>query len=287
MERNGLIYLDHAATTYPKPLTVRNEVIRCLRDYGGNPGRGAHALSMKAAEKVYECRERASSFFGVGDPERVLFTMNTTYALNLALKGTLREGDHVILSDLEHNAVWRPLYRMEQAGTITMDVLRSGAEIAAVTERTVCENLEKLLQKNTRLVACTHMSNICSAEMPIRKMAEICHKHGILFVVDGAQSAGHLPIRVDEWGIDALCVQGHKGLLGPQGCGMLLLGKGIAPETLMEGGNGLYSLDGAMTDQLPERYEVGTLPTLAIAGLCEGIKLLERVGIETCAAYER
>ena len=286
MERRGLIYLDHAATSYPKPLAVRNEVMRCLCDYGGNPGRGDHALSMKAAEKVYECRERVAALFGVADPERVVFTMNTTYALNLVLKGLIHKGDHVILSDMEHNAVWRPLYQWQQDGKITVDTFRSGAEEGSETIH-VCEEIQKVLRKESRLVVCSHASNICSLELPVREIARFCHERGLLFVVDGAQSAGHLSISVDEWGIDALCVPGHKGLLGPQGCGILILGKGICPEPLLQGGNGVYSLEGLMTEQLPERYEVGTLPTPAIVGLSEGIKVLERIGIENVAAYER
>ena len=282
-----MIYLDNAATSFPKPLAVRNEVMRCLTDYGGNPGRGAHALSMRAAEKVFECRERVASLFGVDEPERVIFTLNTTYALNLALKGLIREGDHVILSDLEHNAVWRPLYQWQEEGRITFSTFRSRAERSPASAVQITAEVAKALRPDSRLVVCTQASNICSVELPVREIAAFCHRHGLLCVVDGAQSAGHLPIRVDEWGIDVLCVPGHKGLLGPQGCGMLILGKGIGPECLLQGGNGVYSLEGWMTDQIPERYEVGTLPTPALAGLCEGIKTLERIGVETVSAYDR
>ena len=258
-----------------------------MSEYGGNPGRGSHALSIRAAEKVYECRERLAAFFGMEDPERVLFTMNTTYALNLVLKGLLRSGDHVLLSDLEHNSVWRPLYKREQAGQITLDLVRSGAERGVISADAFCGRIEACLRPETRMVVCAQVSNVCSAELPIREIAALCHRRGILLVVDGAQSAGHLPICVDEWGIDVLCVPGHKGLLGPQGCGVILLGKDVLPETVLEGGNGVYSLEGFMTDQLPERYEVGTLPTPSIAGLCEGVKVLDRIGLEQVNAYEK
>ena len=287
MAEKRLIYLDHAATGYPKPLAVRNEVVRCMTDYGGNPGRGSHVLSMQAAEKVYECRERLAAFFGVEEPERVLFTLNTTYALNLVLGGLLRSGDHVILSDLEHNAVWRPLYQWEREGRITTSTFRSRVGEENISPVLVCAEVARVMRKESRLVVCTQASNICSAHLPVREIAAFCHRHGLLCVVDGAQSAGHLPLCVDDWGIDALCVPGHKGLLGPQGCGVLILGKGIRPECLMAGGNGVYSLEGEMTDQLPERYEVGTLPTPAIAGLSRGVELLSRIGVSYVNEYER
>ena len=254
MEYGRIVYLDHAATSYPKPLSVRTAVARCLTEYGGNPGRGTHTLAMRAAEKVYECRERVAALFGVADPERVIFTMNTTYALNLALKGLIHAGDHVILSDMEHNAVWRPLYQWEQEGKISIDQFRSRAEEKRADPFEICAEIEKVLKKESRVLVCNHASNICSMEFPIREMAAFCHSHGLSFVVDGAQSAGRIPIAVDDWGIDTLCVPAHKGLLGIQGCGALILGKGVCPDSVFQGGNGVYSLDGDMTDQLPERY---------------------------------
>ncbi len=282
-----MIYLDHAATSFPKPLAVEREVMKCLHTYGGNPGRGAHPLAMAAAEKIYECRTVAAELFGVADPERVFFTLNTTHGLNTVLKGLLKKGDHVLLSDLEHNAVWRPLWRMEQEGFIRTDRFESFASDASATALDICAAIERRIGKGTKMVVCTAASNLCSAALPLRQIGALCRRRGILFVVDGAQGAGHMPISVDEWGIDALCLPGHKGLLGPQGCGMVLLGKGVSPETLTEGGNGVYSLEGGMTDQLPERYEAGTLPTPAIAGLCRGMKLVSRVGVKTIDAYER
>lgn len=282
-----MIYFDHAATSYPKPKSVRREMIRCLCQYGGNPGRGAHALSLAAAEKVYECRERAAAFFGVAEPERVFFTMNTTQGLNTVLKGLLHSGDHVLLSDLEHNAVWRPLYKMAKDGKIEMDIFPSYVKRFQNSAREICEGISARIRPNTRLLVCTAASNICSAFLPIAEIAALCRRHGIFCVVDGAQGGGHRPISVDGMGLDALCLPGHKGLLGAQGCGMVLLGKGVRPEVLCEGGNGLYSLEGEMGDLLPERYEAGTLPTPAIAALCEGLKHLEEMGLEAVAAHER
>ena len=244
-------------------------------------------MSLAAAEKVYDCRVMAAKLFGVEDPERVFFTVNTTQGINTVLKGLLKPGDHVLLSDLEHNAVWRPLYRMAEEGSITVNTFSGMVGDPRRTATRICANIARLIRPETKLVVCTHASNICSVTFPIRQIAAFCHRHGLLFVVDGAQSAGHESISVDEMGLDALCVPGHKGLLGPQGCGMVLLGKGIRPETLTEGGNGMNSLEGSMSEELPERYEAGTLPTPAIAGLCEGMRLLSGIGVEAVGDYEK
>ena len=282
-----MIYLDQAATTFPKPRAVYEEVLRCMTRYGGNPGRGSHALSLAAAEKIYDCRALAAEFFCVDDPARVFFTMNTTHGLNTVLKGLLCEGDHVLISDLEHNAVYRPLYKMEQSGTISLSTFPSMIGDPRRNALRICAGIARRMRPQTRMVVCTHISNICSLMMPIREIGSFCHRHGLLFVVDAAQSAGHEPISVDEMNIDALCVPGHKGLYGPQGCGMVILGKGILPESLTEGGNGVLSLEGTMPDFSPERYEAGTLPTPAIAGLYEGLRAVREVGIQTIAEHER
>ena len=282
-----MIYLDNAATTFPKPRAVTDEVVRCMTQYGGNAGRGGHTLAMAAAEKIFECRCLAAEFFGVSDPERVFFTMNTTQGLNIVLKGLLREGDHVLISDLEHNAVFRPLYRLAKQGAIRFDCFPSMTGDPRQNAVRICAGIARRLQPETKLVVCTHASNLCSATLPIRQIGEFCHRHGLLFVVDAAQSAGHLPISVDEMGIDALCVPGHKGLYGPQGCGMVLLGKNVLSQTLIEGGSGAHSLEGEMPDLPPERYEAGTLPAVAIAGLCEGIRSVQGVGLETVFDHEK
>lgn len=278
MEQGGLIYLDNAATSYPKPPDVYSEVVRALIQYGGNPGRGSHRLSLMASEKIYECREAAASFFGVSELERVFFTLNATYALNTVIKGVLRRGDHVLISDMEHNAVFRPIYRLARQGEITYDVFRSFCGDTQRSAVKICADIARRMRKNTRLLICTHQSNICSMTMPIREISELCKRNGVLFLVDGAQSAGHTDISVDELGLSALCLPSHKGLYGPQGGGMVILGRGVNPATLVEGGNGVDSLDGKMPDLSPEKYESGTLPTPAIAGLCEGIKFIRSVG---------
>lgn len=282
-----MIYLDNAATTFPKPRAVSREVWNCMTQYGGNPGRGAHALSLAASEKIFSCRCLAAELLGVEDPERIFFTQNTTYAINTVLKGLLRVGDHVLLSDLEHNAVYRPLYKMEKEGRIHSSIFRSMVGDPARSPAGICGEIARLARPQTRMVVCVHASNLCSVTMPIEQIGAFCHRYGLLFVVDGAQSVGHERISVDQMNIDALCVPGHKGLYGPQGCGVVALGKGILPDSLVEGGNGFHSLEGDMPKITPERFEAGTLPTPAIAGLCEGIRSVMELGVEEISAYEK
>lgn len=283
-----MIYLDNAATTFPKPTSVCTEVDRCVRFYCGNPGRGAHTLSRAAADKIYECREEAASFFGLDAPENVIFTVNTTTALNLAIKGLLHRGDHVLISDMEHNSVLRPIDRLAREGVITYDIFptHTDSETVPSSER-ICREILRRIQLQTKAVICAHASNICSSVLPLGEIGALCRSRGLLFIVDGAQSAGILPIDMTRMKIDALCLPGHKALFGIQGCGLLLLGHGILPETLTEGGNGVNSLDSTMPDLPPERYESGTLPTPAIAGLCEGLRFVRRVGLEAIEAHEK
>lgn len=281
-----ITYLDNAATTFPKPQAVYEEVWHCMTRYCGNPGRGAHSLSLGAAQKIFECRSLLAELFGVGELERIVFTLNTTYALNTVIKGLLRQGDHVLISDLEHNAVLRPLFKLSEQGVIEYDVFSSMVDSPKRNPTLVCAKIATLLRPNTKMVICTHASNICSYSLPIREIGDFCRRHNLLFVVDGAQSAGHYPISVDDMNISALCIPSHKGLYGPQGAGIIALGRGISLDTLVEGGNGVNSLDGEMPDFSPERYEAGTLPTPAIAGLCEGIKAVRAMGISAIAEQE-
>ena len=281
-----MIYLDNAATSFPKPPSVANEVFKCLTDYSGNAGRGAHSLSLAAANKVFECRTELAEFFGATDADRVFFVQNTTQGINTVIKGILKNGDHVIISDMEHNAVYRPIFKLAAEGKITYDVFKTFTADSRHGYARICASLESLIRPNTRMVFCIHSSNICSATLPIAEISKVCRRHGVLLCVDGAQSAGHIPIDITRLGIDALCVPGHKGLYGPQGSGAVILGKDIMLDTLVEGGNGVDSLEPQMTVSSPERYEAGTLPLTAIAGLCEGVKELKKRGIVECAEWE-
>ena len=283
------VYLDHAATSYPKPPVVTSAVTDCMKHSGGNPGRGSHRLSMAAAREIYTCRRVASEIFGAS-PERVIFTLNTTHALNLAIKGIMGRGGHAVCSDMEHNSVYRPLYRLASDGVIDFDVFDTFPAAPARTADQLLSSLLSKLRPDTRMVVCSHASNVCSATLPIERIGALCRRMGILFVVDAAQSAGNLPIDVERMGIDILCLPGHKGLMGPQGTGMMILGERVASEavdTLMEGGNGMDSLRGEMGEDTPERYEPGTLQTPSIAGLRAGMEYLRSVGIETIGAHER
>jgi len=269
--KENYIYLDHAATSFPKPPEVLRAVQQCMQRAGGNPGRGSHKLAALAAEEIYACRELAGLLFDAS-PEKVVCTSGATMGLNLALSGMLHRGDHVLLDNLAHNAVYRPVYAMAAKGIITFDIYEADgpAEICL-------DSLDRLVRPETKMVISTHMSNICSITEPVSEIGQFCRNKGLLFVVDGAQSGGHVPISVREMGITALSLPGHKGLLGPQGCGLLVFGED-APECapLTAGGSGSHSLDPVMPQELPERLEAGTLPTPAIAGLTAGLRLLQK-----------
>ncbi len=242
---------------------------------------------MESAKKIFECRQLISELFGVGAPDRVCFTLNTTYALNMLIKGILKQGDHIIISDLEHNSVWRPVCRLANQGIIEYDVFPSMCGDPRANPTRICAGIARLIKKNTRLVLCTHTSNICSYSLPIKEIGAFCRRHGIFFAVDAAQSAGHKEINMSEMNIDALCAPAHKGLYGIQGAGFLALSERIKLDTLIEGGNGLASLVCEMPDDAPERYEAGTLSTPSIVALLEGLKVLNSVGIDKIADHER
>ena len=280
-----ICYLDNAATSFPKPSAVTREVARCLRDYCGNAGRGSHKMSLFAAQKIYECRELLSSLIGAPSPESIAFVPSCTYGLNLIIKGILRPGDHVILSDMEHNAVWRPIVKLAHDGIITYDVFSAlsqpnGSEKELITE------IEGKIKRNTRLIICNHQSNICSYSLPIQKIGELCKNYHVLFALDVAQSIGHYNIDMQKMNINFLSAPAHKGLYGVQGAGFVAINSAEILDTLIEGGNGVDSLLPQMSDLSPERYEVGTLPLPAIVGLYEGAKFVKSIGIDAIRDHE-
>ncbi len=287
-----MIYLDNAATTFPKPHRVYKEVEQCLKHDCGNPGRGAHTLALAAAERIYACRESLADFLGLNAPERIVFTHNTTHALNLALKGFLQQGDHVLISELEHNAVRRPLCRLREERGVSFDTF----PVIGKSTQELLDGIARRIRPNTVAVVCVHASNICSVSLPLGEIGLLCRARGLSFVVDAAQSAGHLPINMREMKIDALAAPAHKALYGIQGAGILALGEGFDPLPLLEGGSGVDSLSDKMPQEAPERYEAGTPSTPAIAGLLAGVKAVREYGLEHimkhdamlfCAARER
>ena len=286
MEGREMIYLDNAATSFPKPYAVSDAVKKYMLYCGGNAGRGGYESAIEASKIVYTCRQRLAKFFDASDESVVFFTMNTTQGINMCIKGLLQRGDHILISNVEHNAVYRPIYKLLQRGQISCDRFSVIKKEVCLEPEEILADISQKVRKNTKMIICTAASNICSVRPPIKAIGEFCKQRGILFVVDGAQGAGHFEMSVKDMGIDALCVPAHKGLLGPQGCGAVILGEGVKMQTLFEGGNGVDSLLGEMHDEPHERYEAGTLPLPAIAGLFEGIKAVEQIGIEKIAKHE-
>ena len=280
-----MIYFDNAATSFPKPEAVIRAMENAMRTCG-NPGRGSHRLAMNASEILYDCRSEAAKFFDAESSENVVFTWNATAALNQAIKGLARKGDHLLISDLEHNAVLRPVQKLADQGRITYGIFPSFATDPGRTAEMICRAVEERITPKTKLLICTHASNICSAVMPIRELGALCKKHRIKLIVDASQSAGHLPISVRQMQIDALCLPGHKGMLGPQGSGLLIWGKDVVAETLLEGGSGIRSLERTMPPESPERFEAGTVATPAVAGLLAGIREVRRRGLSSIARQE-
>lgn len=289
MREDTLCYLDNAATTYPKPEAVINEMDKCMRSYCGNPGRGAHSLSLAAANKIYDCRCAVARLIGSDTPENIFFVPNTTYGLNAIIKGILKDGDHVIISDMEHNSVYRPIYKMAMEGRISFDVFNALSLVGkeSPSAEKICAEIQKLIKKNTKLLICNHSSNICSFSLPIARIGDFCKKNNIIFAVDSAQSAGHADIDIRKMKIDLLCAPGHKSLYGPQGSGFVAISNDTVLDTLVEGGNGIESLSGEMPLFSPERYESGTVSTPCIAGLFEGIGEVLNIGTDTISEYER
>ncbi len=278
-----MIYLDNAATTFPKPPGVAETVLSVIRERGGNPGRGAHRLSLSASELIYTCRERLADFFGLEAPEGIVFTENTTYALNMLLKGSLDIGDHVLISELEHNAIRRPLLALEK----TKGVSHSVFPVVGKSTGEILLAIEKAITPKTGAIITTHASNICSLTLPIKEIGQLCRRRGIKFFVDAAQSAGHLPINMKAMHIDALAAPGHKSLFGIQGCGILALSPGMQLRPIIEGGSGMDSRSEEMPLDPPERFEAGTLPTPAIAGLLAGLDFVEGLGLPAIEKREK
>lgn len=271
-----MIYLDNAATTFPKPSAVPLAVYNFMKKKAANPGRSGHKLSMAAAEEVYLCRKDAADLFNACGPENIAFTANATQAINMVLKGALmhKSGAHVITSDIEHNAVMRPLHSLMSYG-----VTYSAAKVDLEDDDRTVENFENRITDKTVMIACTHASNVCGRILPIKKLGALCKERGLKFLVDASQTAGVVPIDMKECNIDYLCMPGHKSLYGPMGTGILAAPEGELLETLIEGGTGSNSVSLDQPDFMPDRLESGTVNAPGIAGLHAGIRYIEKRGI--------
>lgn len=275
------IYLDNAATTFPKPEAVYLAQDKVFRESCANPGRGGHRMALDAARIVLDARETVADFFQIYDPAQVVFTSGATEAINLALFGLLNPGDRVVTTSMEHNAVTRPLRALADRG-VYVEKVASDAKGFVHPARIQ----EACRRERTRLVVMTHCSNVTGTLQAIEEIGPWCRKHGILFMVDAAQSAGVFPIHVESLGIDLLTAPGHKGLLGPQGTGFLYVHPGLMLRPLLYGGTGANSHSDLPPEAMPERLESGTLNTPGLAGLKAGIEFIRTQGIDTVRRHE-
>lgn len=277
-----MYYFDNAATSYPKPDEVYGVLIEVMKNKGGNPGRGSHVMALEAFRAVYETRVKLAELFNVKDPLRIAFTQNATMSLNFAIKGLLKEGDHVITTSLEHNSVLRPLFSMEDQDGVELTIIDADSH-----GRINIESIEAAVKKNTRAIVITHASNLTGTIIPIKKVGEIAKEHDILLIVDASQSAGILEIDVEDMNIDILCFTGHKSLFGPQGTGGIYLRKGVELKPLMEGGSGSHSKLRRQPRDMPDLLECGTLNAPAIAALGAGVDFILKKGLENIRKHEK
>jgi len=277
-----MIYLDNAATSFPKPEAVFRGMEAFVRASGANPGRGGHRRALEAEAMIGETRRLLARLLGGTRPERIVFTLNATDALNMAIKGVLRPGDHAITSVLEHNSVSRPLNRLEHDGVITLTRLPAGAD-----HRIDPDDVARAFTPRTRLVALTQASNVTGTIQPVAAVGAIARERGALLLVDAAQSAGVVPIDVERDAIDLLACTGHKGLLGPTGTGGLIIGERADVAAWREGGTGGDSSSPVQPPELPHRLEGGTPNVFGIAGLREGARLLHERGVDGVLSHER
>lgn len=276
-----MVYLDNSATSYPKPQAVVQSVCKAFNRFGSNSGRGAYNMALETTEQIYLCRKKLADLFGVSSVENVVLTYNCTSALNMAIKGLARKGAHFIISDLEHNAVLRPLAKLKSDGIADFS-------IACVTKDVyeTVQNFSKCINRNTVAIVCTGASNVFGIIPPYRMLARLAHCHNLLFVMDCAQIAGTLPINMKRDEIDIMCCAGHKGLMGPTGTGIMILKDGIEIDTIIEGGTGSDSANENQPEILPDRFESGTPNVQGIIGLSKAVDYVKSVGVENIYHHE-
>lgn len=277
-EMRILIYLDNAATTGTKPIAVIKSNNLALHKYSSNPGRSGHSLSAGTAEAIYKCRQNIKNLVNAESESNVCFTLNCTYAINMVISGVLNEGDHLIISSLEHNAVYRPAINNKGIET---DVF----EVDFYDNNNTIENLKKLIKPNTRMIFVTSASNVVGRVLPLYEIGQICKNNNILFAVDGAQGVGVLDVDVNKMNIDYLCIAPHKGLYAPMGVGVLVAQKPIN-KVLIYGGTGVNSAEEIQPADLPERIESGTLNVPGIIATSSGVDFVKKIGIKNIYNHE-
>ena len=268
-----MIYFDNAATTLHKPQEVIDAVIKAMTSMG-NAGRGNTSASMEASHIIFDTRENLAKLFNIKDSSRIAFTCNSTEALNIAIKGSLTTGDHVITTMLEHNSVLRPLYEMENKG-VELSIIQAD-KLGNISY----DEIKSLIKNNTKSIVCTHGSNLTGNLVDIEKIGKICKEHNLLFIVDASQTAGVFPIDVEKMNIDILCFTGHKSLLGPQGTGGIFVKEGIDVTPLKSGGTGILTYSKTQPLIMPTHLEAGTLNGHGIAGLNAGIEFINKIGMK-------
>ena len=275
-----MIYLDNAATTMWKPKQMIEAVVAAMTSLG-NAGRGANEASLSAARVIYDTREKLCRFFGGENPRQIVFTNNSTESLNIAVKGLLDPGDHVITTMLEHNSVLRPLYEMEKKG-VGLTIIRADRQ-----GRFCLDEMEQAIRPETKMIVCTNGSNLTGNHIDISKVGEMAHRHGLLFVVDASQTAGVFPIDVQKMNVDVLCFTGHKGLLGPQGTGGMYVREGLKIRPLKSGGSGVQTYSKTHPTEMPTALEAGTLNGHGIAGLGAAVDYIGETGIDAIRSREQ
>lgn len=275
-----MIYLDNGATSFPKPKGMVAAMEECILKYCGNPGRSGHDMSLKTGEKVYRARQAVADFFHIESGERLIFTKNTTEALNLGIQGLLKQGDHVVTTSMEHNSVLRPLKSLEKRG-ISQTIIRADRNGFVPPS-----SFEKCLRPNTRLIVVTAASNVTGTKMPLWEIGQIARRAGAVFLVDGAQGAGSMSLDVEEFHIDMLAFPGHKGLLGPLGTGGLYVSPAIELRPVIQGGTGTESRSRVQPADFPEGFEAGTINAPAIIGLGYSAEYVAKIGTDVIGAYE-
>ena len=276
------IYLDNASTSFPKAPNVASAMADYITNRGININRGSYALAYDVEDIIYTTRQRLNTLFNGHDPSHVIFTQNVTMSLNMVIKGLLKSGDHVLVSSMEHNAVMRPLTQLLDKG-ITFDIIPCD-KMGSIQ----LESMDSLIRPNTVALIINHASNVCGTIQPLESIGSICKTHNLQFIVDAAQTAGVIPIDVKACHIDALCFTGHKGLLGPQGIGGIILTKEMAQTLtpLIAGGTGSFSHLETMPTHMPDAFEAGTLNLPGIIGLNEGLAYIESQGMENIHNHE-